>query len=408
MAEKSATLNNLPPMPDHGIIGRERELEGVITALLDPDIPIVTLLGPAGTGKTALALAVAHRLREQDEFPGGIVWLNASAVQSLDDMWKTIRRALDLPSPQAAQRHLREHPTLLILDGLNEAAQDMEMLTFLDHLPRSSRTLVTSRKRVELRDKERVFTIGALSEEDAVRLFMELASRYGTKISVRDRPIAARICQLLDGHPLAIQLVVGIYQNQNVPLDVIEQRIATGLEEYTYFVNLAAYYERQGDWLAAIKAYRQVLVLFDSSMLTGDDHRRYAEISHRLGVCLRLDGQWGQAVEQQEETFRQFKKLHDFHGQGRAYLETARAYQAMNSYDLAVLYYNDAYRLFKRAGDVALAATVREEMGNLKYYLRILKPAMTDWEEAARLYEQAGRPGKVAIIRQNLAQVQSS
>ena len=73
-----------------------------------------------------------------------------------------------------------------------------------------------------------------------------------------------------------------------------------------------------------------------------------------------------------------------------------------------MFYYNDAYRLFKRAGDVALAATVREEMGNLKYYLHILKPAMTDWEEAARLYEQAGRPGKVAIIRQNLAQVQSS
>jgi tetratricopeptide (TPR) repeat protein len=377
MAEKSTTLSNLPPMPDHGIIGREKELEGVITALLDPDIPIVTLLGLAGTGKTALALAVAHRLREQGEFSGGIVWLNASAVQSLADMWETIRRAFDLPSPQAAQRHLREHPTLLILDGLNEAAQDMGMLTFLDHLPRPSKVLVTSRERVGLLARELVVSEGEGSMAvrgnvhgdiitgDKTKVTISLGSLVDSKIAIAGRDVHIR----------------GDFEGRDQVLK----------ENYP----------------VAIEICRQALASLDPARLS-DDHRRYAEISHRLGVCLRLDGQWGQAVEQQEETFRQFKRLRDFYGQGRAYLEIARAYQAMNSYDLAVLYYNDAYRLFKRAGDVALAATVREEMGNLKYYLRILKPAMTDWEEAARLYEQAGRPGKVAIIRQNLAQVQSS
>ncbi len=383
MAEKPAILNNLPPMPDHGIIGRGKELEGVTTALLDPDIPIVTLVGAAGVGKTVLALAVAYHLWEQGEFAGGVVWLNASAARSLDEVWETIRQVLDLPSPQAAQRHLREHPTLLILDGLDEAAQEMEMLSFLDRLPRASKVLVTSRERVGLVGKELV-----LGENDTTWMPLQISdSVVGGNVVGRDIIIGDK------GYLVGDTIVQVHFKDAYSPL--------------IRALALAFAYEGS-NYSAAIQAYSRVLEQSDSIKLIEDGQKLYAEINYRLGVCLRLDGQWGQAVEQQEETFRQFKKLRDFHGQGRAYLEIARAYQAMNSYDLAVLYYNDAYRLFKRAGDVALAATVREEMGNLKYYLRILKSAMTDWEEAARLYEQAGRPGKVAIIRQNLAQVQSS
>jgi len=304
MAEKPAILNNLPPMPDHGIIGREEELEGVITALLDPDIPIVTLLGPAGTGKTALALVVAHHLREQGEFPGGIVWLNASAVQSLDDVWETIRRALDLPSPQAAQRHLREHPTLLILDGLDEAAQDMEMLTFLDHLPRASRALVTSRERVGLVGKE--FVVG---EDDTSWMPLQISD------------------SVVGGNVVGRDIVIG--DNVVIKGDtIIQVHLKDAYSSLMQALALALAYEGS-NYLAAIQAYSKVLEQFDSIKLTEDEQRLYAEINYRLGVCLRLDGQWGQAVEQQEEIFRQFKELRDFHGQGRAYLEIARAYQAM-------------------------------------------------------------------------------
>lgn len=386
VTEKQTALNNLPPVPDPGIVGREKGLDEMVKALLDPDIPIVTLVGPAGVGKTALALAVAHHMRKQGEFPGGIVWLNASAVRSLDDVWETIRASLDLPSPRAARWYLGEHSTLLVFDGLNEMAQDMEILAFLDRLPRPSKALVTSRERVGLMGREIIFRV------EGGRLMPGIALQFQTESgSVEFR-----------GY--------GFVELESIPWPFAFPKDAdTHLRELSPVESLwldAYIAERRGDLPAAIAAYRQALALFDSSGLI-ENRRRYAEIGYRLGVCLRLDGQWELAVKQQEENFCQFKKLCDFLGQGRAYLEIARAYQAMNSYDLAMLYYRDAYRLFRRVGDLTLAAKAKEELGSLEYYLRILEPAITDWEDAARLYEQVGRLGKVAIIRQDLAQAQT-
>jgi tetratricopeptide (TPR) repeat protein len=387
VAEKQTALNNLPPVPDPDLGSWEKELGGIVEALLDPDIPIVTLVGPAGVGKTALALVVAHHLREQGEFPGGIVWLSASAAQSLEEVWGTIRATLNLPSPRAARQHLHEHSTLLVLDGLNEAVQDMEMLAFLDRLPRPSKALVTSRERVGLMGREIIFRV-----EDG-RLMPGIALQFQTESGLVE----------LKGY--------GFVQLESIPWPFAFPKDAdTYLRELSPVESLwldANIAEQRGDLPAAIKAYRQALASFDPTSLTDDDRRRYAEIGYRLGVCLRLDGQWALAAEQQEESFLQFKKLHDFLGQGRAYLEIARAYQAMNSYNLAMLYYRDAYRLFRRAGNLKLAAKAKEKLGRLEYYLRILELAIADWEDAARLYEQVGQTGKVAIIRQDLAQAQA-
>lgn len=172
---------------------------------------------------------------------------------------------------------------------------------------------------------------------------------------------------------------------------------------------LAARHEAEKHWQAAVKTYGEALALLDSWQLSAKDQRRYAETVLRLGGSLRLDGQWGPAVERLQEAFRLFKPLKDFRGQGLAYLEIARAYQAMNSYDLAMLYCKDASRLFKWAGDVAMAGAAHEEAGNLQVYLRAFSGAVADLEEAARLYEEAARlyteakiPSRVAIVEQNM------
>ena len=80
------TPHNLLPTALKSFVGREGELLEIQQSIFDPQIPIVTLVGPAGVGKTALALEAAHRLLEQGKFPGGIVWFDCLQMTTLDAM----------------------------------------------------------------------------------------------------------------------------------------------------------------------------------------------------------------------------------------------------------------------------------------------------------------------------------
>ena len=53
-----AIPHNLPPQPTH-FVGREKELEQLGDLIADPDVRLITVVGPGGIGKTRLALAVA-------------------------------------------------------------------------------------------------------------------------------------------------------------------------------------------------------------------------------------------------------------------------------------------------------------------------------------------------------------
>src|ERR671912_855762 len=117
-----ARPNNLPAQPTPPV-GRQREVAQVCERLRHPDVRLLTLTGPGGTGKTRLGLQVAAEL--MDEFENGTFFVPLASITDPTLVAPTIARTLDLEvgdqTPEERLKdYLRDKQTLLLLDNFEQ------------------------------------------------------------------------------------------------------------------------------------------------------------------------------------------------------------------------------------------------------------------------------------------------
>jgi predicted ATPase len=205
------------PRPATRLIGRDRDLARVLDLLLDPNVRMVTIVGPGGIGKSRLALAVGDRARER--YPDGIVYIDLAPLTEPSLVIPTLAKSLGVEEQTGTsvgarlRDRLAEARMLIVLDNMEqlaEAAGDVsDLLAATDALV----LLVTSRRLLDIRG-ERVYTLGPLpvpAEEAvtaAVELFLERARSIHPGYQASDTDLAAfgELSRRLDGLPLAIEL----------------------------------------------------------------------------------------------------------------------------------------------------------------------------------------------------------
>ncbi len=200
-------------------IGREEEEREVTRLLAGPDCRLVTLVGPGGIGKSRLATQVAAALLSH--FPDGVWFVDLTAVDSPDRLVGTILQTLPLsPSDRRDPKgqlvdFLREKAMLLVLDNFEQILPAVDLVSELLVATPRVRLLVTSRERLRV-DGEWTVALDGLQlpegpipgHSSAVDLFLYTARRRNSRFALGANDLAhvVRICRLVDGFPLGIEL----------------------------------------------------------------------------------------------------------------------------------------------------------------------------------------------------------
>ena len=231
------------PAPLTSFVGRESELSLIAQRLDDPSCRIMTLTGPGGSGKTSLALEIAHR--RLPFFRDGARFIPLAAVGSPELVAGAIADALDLPSsgdgPIAPRigEYLRGQHLLLVFDNFEHLLGAAALLSPILTQAPAVRILVTSRERLHVRGECELVVEGLPVaapggrgdlRKDAVELFAQAAFRVDASftLTAENEPIVARICRLLGGMPLAIELAAAWVRQ--LSLAEIEAQIAVDLD----------------------------------------------------------------------------------------------------------------------------------------------------------------------------------
>jgi non-specific serine/threonine protein kinase len=193
--------------------------------LLEDAVPLFTLTGPGGVGKTRLALQVAADVRRH--FADGVAWVDLAPLVDPGLVPATLAAALDLPLAADTSvvdqliARLHPHQTLLLVDNCEHVlTATADLISRLLSCCPALQVVATSRAPLRVRG-EQVLPVPPLpvpspgaaqrevvGEAPAVTLFVQRARGADPHFVLTDHNAGAvaEVCQRLDGLPLALEL----------------------------------------------------------------------------------------------------------------------------------------------------------------------------------------------------------
>ena len=366
------------PIPLTPLLGRERELDE--TARLLETTRLLTITGAGGSGKTRLALELAHRLGDRFD---GVYWVDLAPIAEPDLIGTQILDALCIREAPARDDltliidRLRDTPALLVLDNcehlVHAAAVAAEGI-----LRGSSRTsiLATTREALGIAG-EQAWLVPPLSTQDATQLFGERARAVAPSFVVdeHNRATVAEICTRLDGIPLAIELAAA--RVKVLTVEQIRERLCDAfnlLSTGSRTLSRHRTIRETIDWSYRLLSQDEQVLLRKLAIFAGSFTLEAAEAICGGGVLERLSALVDKSLVLFEngryrllETVRQF-----------AAEKLAREREADRMREAHARFYLDLIeevepRIFAGAIDPPTQARIDESIGNLR--------AVFDWAE---------------------------
>ncbi|HEY7259145.1 MAG TPA: adenylate/guanylate cyclase domain-containing protein, partial [Gaiellales bacterium] len=195
---RSLHQTNLP-VPSTPFLGRRRELTEVTGLLLSGGARLLTLTGPAGTGKTRLALQSAAEA--SDAYPDGVFWAPLAPLRDPSAFLEVAAQVVEAKGVLADR--IADRRLLLVLDNFEHLiAAAPELAGLLAACP-NLQLLVTSRELLRI-PGEQAYPVPPLDPHDATELFTARARAADPRFE--PTPVIERLCSQLDNLPLPLEL----------------------------------------------------------------------------------------------------------------------------------------------------------------------------------------------------------
>ena len=292
LVHTSELPHNLPRSADV-FVERPQLEERLRAAVMQPQYPVVTLHGVGGSGKTALALHLAHELassqtdrfeivvwlsaRDIDLLPEGIVETQpeVSTLEDMAELFSAVVEDFVEPADSTIELFRRElsEPTwkyLIVADNFETLDDPESVQRFItDAALAPTKVLITSRARPYAGDLP--IDVEGLEVDEAHELMVREARERGCE-GLLTGEVRGRLFEATDGRPYPIKLAIGLIGSGVPPPRAMDQL-------KTDRSLLEALFRRSYDLLPEPARYFALLV--------GNSHGRVPELLARVAISRR-------------------------------------------------------------------------------------------------------------------------